>query len=385
MMAGHIRRRGKNSFELKWELPRDPRTGKRVTRYKSFSGTKKAAQTELLRITASMNSGGYVDPHKITVGEFLVRWLNDSAAPTVSARTYERYQEIVDDRLIPALGSARLSELHPLHIQETYAAWLKEGRADGKGGLSPRTVLHFHKVLYQALEQAIKWHLLARNPCRDVRAPKPRTPQIITLSSEQLAALIDYAKGTRLYIPILLAGTAGLRRGEILGLKWSDIDFDASLLRVNRSLEKTKKGLALKPPKTARGARSITLPEITIDALRRHMVEQKKHRLKRGKGYTDMGLVCPCTKGTFWEPRNLSRVFKRLIDSTNLPNVTLHGLRHSHITHLLKANVHPKIASERAGHSSVAITMDVYSHAIPDMQREAAAKIDEMMRAKPRK
>ena len=384
-MAGHIRQRGKNSFELKWELPRDPRTGKRVTRYKSFTGTKRAAKTELLRITASLNSGGYVDPHKITVGEFLIRWLNDSAASTVSTRTYERYQEIVDDRLIPALGSARLSELHPLHIQETYASWLKEGRMDGKGGLSPRTVLHFHKVLYQALEQAVGWHLLTRNPCRDARAPKPRAPQIVTLSAEELVTLIDRASGTRLYVPILLAGTAGLRRGEILGLQWDDIDFDAPLLRIDRSLEQTKNGLALKPPKTARGSRTITLPEIAIDGLRQHMVEQKKARLKLGKKYTDMGLVCPCTKGTFWEPRNMSRAFKRLIDTADLPPVTLHGLRHSHITHLLKANVHPKIASERAGHSSVAITMDVYSHAVPDMQREAAEKIDEMMRAKPRK
>jgi integrase len=385
-MAGHVRRRGKNSFELKWELPRDPRTGKRVTRYKSFNGTKKAAQAELLRITASLNSGGYVDPHKITVAEFLIRWLNDSAAPTVSARTHELYQEIVDDRLIPALGSARLSELHPLHIQETYSSWLKEGRVDGKGGLSPRTVLHFHKVLYQALEQAVKWHLLTRNPCRDARAPKPRAPHIITLSVDELVTLIDRVLGTQLYIPILLAGTAGLRRGEILGLKWGDIDFDASLLRVNRSLEQTKKGLLLKPPKSARGgARTITLPKITVDGLRQHLVEQKKDRLRRGKEYVDLGLVCPCTKGTFWNPRNMSRVFKRLIDSTDLPPVALHGLRHSHITHLLKANVHPKIASERAGHSSVAITMDVYSHAVPDMQREAAEKIDEMMRVKPPK
>lgn len=193
--------------------------------------------------------------------------------------------------------------------------------------------------------------------------------------------LIEAAAGRRIYAPTLLAATAGLRRGEILALKWSNVDLNAGTVCVMHALEQTKAGgLRIKMPKSGAG-RIIALPSMTVAALREHATAQKRDRLKRGKEFHNNDLVCPNTIGTFWDPRSVSRAFKLLVDKLDIPPVTFHGLRHSHISHLLQEGVHPKVASERAGHSSVSVTLDVYSHAIPDMQKDAAARIDELLRS----
>lgn len=379
-MTGHIRRRGKSSWELKWELPRDPKTGRRNTRTKTLRSTKKDAERELRRILCSIETGTYVDPSKLILGEFLVRWLEDWARSRVSPRTYERYEEIIFERLIPALGYSQLTALQPISIQEAYTDWLRRGRKDGRGGLSAQTVLHFHKVLSRALDQAVRWRMLQQNPAKFATPPRPQKTPVVTLTENELVKLISGAEGSRLFLPIVLASTLGLRRGEILALRWRDLDWDKAELRIERALELTKKyGLRLKSPKTDRGRRTIALPQFTLRALHHHRVAQAEYRLLMGRRYENNDLVCSSTVGTFWHPRNLSRAFRAMVDKLGLPPVNFHGLRHTHITHLLRAGVHPKIASERAGHASVAITMDIYSHVLPNMQRDAAAKVDEYL------
>jgi len=381
-MAGHIQRRGKRNWRLKWELPRDPRTGKRVTRYKTFSGSKKEAEIELTRILASLRTGGYIDPHKMSVAEHLENWLEKVSRPKHSARTYERHQEIVRQRLIPAFGTALLSELHPLHIQSAYADWMKGGRLDGTGGLSAQTVLLFHKTLYRAFDYAVKWRLLVRNPCRDVVRPKPAEVEYTILNEEQLLTLLKYAEGKPAFIPILIAATTGLRLGEVLGLKWADIDFEKASLTVNRAVEASREyGLRFKPPKSKSSRRTIALPSVTVEALQLHWISQKESRLKLGPKYKDHDLVCPNKFGSIADPKNFgNRHYRPLIRKASVPYVKFHELRHTHLTLLLVGNVHPKIAQAQAGHSSIMITMDTYSHVTPEMQRVAANLMDDIIR-----
>ena len=381
MSEGHIRRRGKRRWQLKWELPRDPRTGKRVTRYKSFNGTKKAAYAELTRILGSLLTGAYIDPNKITVADQLKTWLETVSKPKHAPRTYERHEEIVRLRLIPAFGHALLTELHPLHIQRAYAKWLESGRADGTGGLSPQTVLHFHKTLHQALKYAVKWRLLIRNPCADVDSPEPQEVKYTTLTEDQLITLLKHAEGKPAHIPILIAATTGLRLGEVLGLKWADIELDKARLTVNRAASASKgRGLYLKDPKSKSSKRTISLARVTVEALRLHLVEQKKYRLSCGK-YQDCDLVCPNTNGRLADPKNFTRRYYRpVIRSAGVPYVKFHELRHSHLTLLLERNVHPKVAQARAGHSSISITMDTYSHVSPEIERGAANVMDEIFK-----
>jgi integrase len=381
-MAGHIRRRGKSSWELKWELPRDRATGKRATRTKNIRGTKKDAEAALREILHSLDRGTYLEPSKITVAEFLVRWLDDVARPRVEASTYEFYSSMVRTRLIPALGSIRLVDLHPMRIQQWYAILLESGRKDGRrGGLSAQSVLHTHKLLVQALQQAVRWRLIPENAARDVRPPRPKQAPMVTYDPHELKLLFERARGSRLFVPVVITGTMALRRSELLALRWRELDLNASKMRIERALQRTKRdGLIIKAPKTARGRRTLAIPQFTVAVLREHQAEQMQRQALLGRRWIDHGLVCPSETGTPWDPRHFSEAFAKLIEGSGLPRVTLHGLRHSHITQLLQAGVHPKIASERAGHSSVAITLDVYSHAVPDMQVEAAQKIDALLR-----
>ncbi len=381
MTRGMIRRRGRSSWEIRVDAGRDPLTGKRRLRYKTVRGGKRDAQKELTRLLHELDDGVDIEPNRMTVAEYLEHWLDAAAKPAVSRKTFERYAEIVRTQLIPALGHIKLAKLKPLHIQEAHSRALENGRRDGRGGLSAQTVKHHHRILSQALRQAVRWQLLARNPAEAVDPPSPARREMLVLDEAELAKLLRAAEGTRLYVPILVAATTGLRRGELLALHWRDVDLDRGTLAVTQSLEQTRDGLRFKGPKTARGRRTVTLPGITVDALRAHKVRQLEERLMMGAGYCDRGLVFARHDGNPLSPRAFSKEFSRLVESVDdIPRVTLHGLRHTHITHLLRANINPKVAAERAGHASVAITLDIYSHAVPGLQEDAAARVDEALR-----
>ncbi len=342
-MSGHIRRQGKGSWELKYDLGTDPVTGKRRTRYRTFKGTKREAEKELTRLLNEKNQGAYIEPSKMTLAEYLDYWLENYAQGAAGAKTRERWTEIIQKHLVPAMGAIPLKELAPLHIQGHYTKALEKGRRGGKGGLSAQTIKHHHAVLFQSLKQAVAWRLLAINPAGAVTPPKIEAREIEFLTREELAELLNGANGTPLHTPLLVLATTGLRRGELLALRWTDVDLDRGLLTVNQSLEETKDGLRFKSPKTTKGRRSITLPQMTGAALH-------------------------------------AQAFKRLVGKLKTKPVTLHGLRHTHISHLLMDGVHVKVVSERAGHSNVSITLDRYSHVIPNMQEDAAMIVDTQLR-----
>ena len=379
-MRGHLRKRGKSSWQLKFDDGRDPKTGKRRTRFRTVRGSRKDAEAVLRTLLYELDRGVFVDPGKLTVAEFLRSWVDDYAKTNVSRKTFERYNEIVEKHLIPAFGGLKLSALRPVHIQREWGKAQQSGRRDGKGGLSAQTIQHHHRVLSLALTYAVRLQLLSTNPAKGVVPPRVERREIAVFSDSELAALLKAIQGTRLYMPVLLASTTGLRRGEVFGLRWQDVDLENATLSVVQALEQTKSGLRFKAPKTSRSRRKISLPELTVEALRVHKGQQAGERLALGQGKDPDDLVFTDLDGTRVNMERVSRKFSEKVRRLGLPRVTFHGLRHTHLTQLLRTGVHPKIASERAGHSSVSMTLDTYSHVIPGMQEDAAKKVDMAMR-----
>jgi len=375
-MRGHIQRRGKKSWRLKYDIgARDPVTGRRQVRQVTVRGTRKDAEGELTRLLNTISEGVYVDPSKLTVAEYLDQWLANVKA-NVAPKTYERWEEICKKHLAVALGAHQIKALSPLAIQSYYVAALASGRRSGKGGLAPRTVKHHHRVLFQALRQAVRWRIIARNPAADVDAPKTERPEISVLDNNEVPVLLAATKSTRLHVPVILALNTGMRRGEVLGVRWSDIDLDGASLTVNQSLEQTKAGLRFKSPKSRSGRRRIALSPLTVDTLRRHKIAQAKERLQLGLGKNDAGLVFTTFDGETVKPSTFTKEFARIVKRAGLAGGSFHSLRHTHLTQLLRDGVNPKVVSERAGHAGVAITLDIYGHVLPGDQENAALKVD---------
>jgi integrase len=374
-MRGHIRQRGPRAWAIVLDLGRDAQ-GKRRQKWHTVHGTKKDAESELVKQLNALHTGTYVEPTRITVAEYLHRWIEDCAKAKVSAKTFERYDEIVRLHLAPAIGHIILTRLQPLHIQGMYSKMLEQGRRDGQGGLSARTVLHHHRVLREALQQAVRWLLLARNPADAVLPPRPEQAEARALDGQEAAQLIERAKPTRLYMPVLLAIATGLRRGEVLALRWKDVDLSSGTATVRQSLEHTKAGNRFKAPKTKKSLRAIQLPAFAITALKQHRAEQAARRLKLGDAYQDHDLIIARPDGLPWNPGSFSAGFVAFARRCGLKGLSYHHLRHTHATLLLGLNVHPKVVSERLGHSHIGLTMDTYSHVMPNMQREAAEMID---------
>lgn len=399
-MKGHIRKRGKDSWALVIELDRTP-DGRRNQRWHTVRGSKRDAERELAKLLNEVATGEYVEPSKMTVAEFLDQWLVTYAKPNVGPRTYERYEQIVRLHLIPNLGRNLLTKLNPMQIQTYYAAALQAGndhsgkrarrkdektavkdqKRDGeKKGLSPTTVLQHHRVLHKALECAVKWQIVARNVADAVEPPKRARREMQTLDAEQVRRLLQEAEDTEYYALIYVAVNTGLRRGELLGLKWEDIDLKEGTAQIRRSLQRIRgEGIVAREPKTHRSRRSVSLPPTVVEVLKKQRASQAKDRLFMGEAYRDSGLVFATSLGTPIEPANLSRRFDQLVKSAGLPHTRFHDLRHTHASLMLKAGVHPKIVSERLGHSAIGITLDTYSHVLPNLQKEAARKLDEQL------
>jgi integrase len=380
-VTGSLKKRSEGSWSIVLYLGRDPVTGKKRQKWHTFVGNKKQADAELARLLHELNTGAYVEPTKLTVKDYLERWLSDYAKTNVSGKTYERYEEIIRKHLVPALGGTLLSNLRPLHIQAYYAQALQTGKKRGEvvAGLSAQTVLHHHRILREALGRAVKWQLLVRNPADAVESPKPPRREMRAINEAQTAWLLEVARGTRLYIPVLLAVTSGMRRGEFLALRWPDVDFITGIAAVRRSVEQTNSGIRFKSTKGKKG-RPIALLSIAIEELKEHRQAQEKEKEALGADYQDQDLICARENGSLWKPDSFTADFARLARKAGLRGVRLHDMRHSHATQLLIQGVHPKVVSERLGHSTVGITLDIYSHVLPGLQEDAAQKLDTVLR-----
>ncbi|HSX76272.1 MAG TPA: site-specific integrase, partial [Shinella sp.] len=271
-------------------------------------------------------------------------------------------------------------KLSAASIDLAWGKLLESGRRDGKGGLSPRTVHHCRRVMLTAMDQAVKWDLLKRNPVALTRPPKVERKQMEAYSAPQTAVLLDELRASRVFIPVLLAALCGMRRGEIIALRWKDIDLAGAIIAVTRSAEQVGTEVRYKETKSGK-ARTVALSSTVLEELRRHRLGQAEEQLKLGIRPSEESFVVAQIDGAPLKPVSLTHEWTRLLAKTDLPRIRFHDLRHSHATQLLAAGVHPKIASERLGHSTVGITLDLYSHVMPGMQANAAEQVDAAIKA----
>ena len=375
-MRGHIRKRG-SAYAVVVDIGRDPLTQKRRQKWHSGYRTRKQAEQALTEILSRLNQGTYVLPTKETLSEFLDAWLKGTRS-RVRESTWESYSRNVRVHVKPQLGSAPLQQVTPADLNAFYARLLKSGRRDGKG-LSPRTVRYIHTILRKALSDAVRWNKLTRNPADSADPPRPSasraTRPIQTWSADQLRAFLEHVRDDRLYPLWLLAATTGMRRGELLGLHWSDIDLDNGRVTVQRSLGSVAYRLTWSEPKTAKSRRQIALDPTTTEALRRHQQDMGLERQLLGITTPDPDVVFCEQDAQPLHPERVSKLFEQHTEDAALNRIRLHDLRHTHATLALQAGVHPKIVSERLGHSDIALTLNVYSHAIPALEETAASLV----------
>jgi len=382
MSGGHIVRRGQNSWRIKFDIDVDSNTGKRRTRYCTVRGTKKQAQIELTKLLASINAGTYVDPGNTTVAEFMERWLRDWGAVSVSPSKLQRYAGIVRKQIIPQVGKIKIQKLQADKIAEMYATLLREGRYKKTedaptSGLSARTVGHVHRVLHRALDIAAKWGVVALNAADKVDAPKVEEEEVEIIQADALPGLLNALRGKMLYAIAVTGLGTGIRRGEMLALRWQDIDLAAGTMKIERSLEQTKAGgLRFKAPKSKRGRRTITLPADVIAVLRERSKEQQEQWLALGRGRVPASaLVFATWDGSLRSPNALSKDWAETMVKLGLP-YTLHALRHSHASALIAGGMDVETLSRRLGHAKSSITLNVYSHFFKPADDRAASIMD---------
>ena len=365
-MNAAIIKRG-NRYAVRLDLGRGP-DGKRVFRYHSGYATKRAAQQARTELLGALERRSYVPPDKTTVADYLRgQWL-----PAVQARlrpgTWVEYRRKAETHLIPTIGQVPLQQLTTAMLNALYQQLL-----DYRVGV--RTVQYVHATIRKALNDAVRWGLLVRNPALHAAAPRPRRAELATWTAGELRWFLACVRDDRLYAAWQLAALTGMRRGEVLGLRWSDLDLDAGWLSVRQTLVVVDNQPRISEPKTARGRRRIALDPETVAALRTHHAAQAAERLAAGPAWANSGLVFTRRDGAPLHPEYVRRQFDRHISRAGLPRIRFHDLRHTHATLALQAGVHPKVVSERLGHTTVAMTLDVYSHAIPALQQDAAVTV----------
>jgi integrase len=373
-MRGHIRKRGS-----KWAVVVDighDEGGQRRQRWHGGFTTRRDAQAELTKILGKVQQGAYVEPSKQTLAQFMRDWLASIRA-SVRPATLSAYKMLTETHILPALGMTPVQRLTDTQLDSFYADLLENGRRDGKGPLSARTVRYVHATIHKALADSVRKGRLARNAAQQATPPAPSTrQQLHTWTAEELRAFLAHVEGARLYPVYFLAATTGMRRAEVLGLCWGNLNLGAGRLAVVQTLVKTVDGVGFSAPKTARGQRSVALDPQTVAVLKDHRKRHLEERMALGLGSPGSeGFVFTNLDGSPVTPSQLSHAFQAQVTASGLPRIRLHDLRHTHATLALQAGIHPKVVSERLGHANIAITLDTYSHAIPAMEEEAAAKV----------
>lgn len=373
-MKGSIKKRG-STYSFVVDIGKDPVTGKR--RQKRFSGykTKKEAQTALATVIHELEQGSFVLPAHDTLKDYLNYWISQREE-NLSPTTVYGYKIIINNHLVPSMGAVQLKDLKPLMLNEYYSEKLKT--------LSGRTVLHHHRMLRKALQDAVGWQLIKSNPCDAVEPPKATKYKAEVLDIDEIRKLINALKGHKLEVPVSLMLFLGLRRGELLALKWSDIDFEKSTITIQRNLVRAGEAgveLILKEPKTEDSIRSIPLSDGIVDMLEKHKINQKSQKLKFGKYYKDKDLEFVFTEedGSLINPASFSHRFGDFLKENGLKEIRLHDLRHTNATIMLMSNIPAKVASQRLGHSNISTTLDIYSHVLKDMEKDVSEKISDII------
>lgn len=314
-----------------------------------------------------------------TVAQYLNDWLANSVKPTVRARTYASYKQLCDLYIIPHLGKRQLSQLSPQQIR-AFLNHLAEQKVQRTGEqMSGRTVQYCYSVLRRALGQAVKLGLLGRNAATMIDPPKITRHDAHYLTPEQATAFLKSVKGHRLECLYMLAITLGMREGELLGLAWDAVDLDKRTVAVRQALQRIEGKLQLVEPKTARSKRVITLPKAAVATLKEHRIRQLEERLLAGTKWEEHNLVFPNTEGKPSDARNLVRAFHKALDQAGLARINFHSLRHTCASLLLAQGVPMRVVMEVLGHTQISMTMDLYSHVVPELKRQAADRMDDLL------
>lgn len=337
-----------------------------------YGATRKEVTDKLDRAREAQRDGLPLPDERLTVAVYLTDWLA-AVEPTLKPRTHSRYTTLLRLHATPFIGKKGFAKLTPADVRTLYA----ERQV---AGLSPTTVRQLHAILHHAFEQALRDGMIGRNVVDLFSPPRRAEHEMQTLSPEQARALLASAVGERLEALYVVALSTGMRQGELLALKWKEVELDAGDVHVRATLQRTKDGFRFESPKTARSRRRVSLTTTAIEALRRHRVAQNAERLKLGTAWEDNDLVFANERGRPIEAGNLlRRSFWPLLAKAELPRIRFHDLRHTAATLMLGRGIHPKIVSEMLGHSKIAITLDLYSHVTPTMQRQAVDALNAIL------
>jgi len=379
-MKGHIRRRSKSSWEIAIDIGRDPATGRRRQHFETVKGIKKDAERRLAELLVSIEQGSYIKPKRLSLGEYLRQWLDNYVQLNCSARTKASYEMIIRCHIIPELGMIPLSQLEPRHLQACYGRLKAQGRADGKGQLSPRTVRYCHSLIAEALGHAQRMGLVSRNVAQATQAPRASRKVMPSLTPADVPRFLEAAKETPYFTLFYTLLYTGMRRGEALALRWRNVDLAMASLAVVETAYRLHGTTVTKEPKTSHSRRQIALSPSLALLLHQHRAQQETQRaLLRGQLTEDDFVFAHLPDGGVLDPSTVSHAFAKTIRRAGLPPIPLHSLRHTHATLMLQAGVHPKVVSERLGHSSIRITLDTYSHVLPGLQEAAAQRFDDLL------
>ncbi|PWU49662.1 site-specific integrase [Micromonospora globispora] len=349
-----------------------------------YGRSAEEVDAKLTEIKSRSNRGLPTDATGWTIASYSDYWIEHVASPKLRPTTLVRYRSLVARYVVPAIGKRRLTALTPADVRlmlakaaSTRTAGRKDQPEDERPKVSARTVQQVHAVLRAMLSQAVREELLARNVARLVQAPAPEREEIHPWAEAEARAFLAAVRAHRLHALFVVALALGLRRGELLGLRWSDVDLDAGQLWVWQTLQRVRgDGVVFGPPKSRRSRRVLTMPVVVVQALKRHRSVQAHERKLADGQWQETGLVFTTATGRHVEPRNLNTAFGRLIARAGVRPIRFHDLRHTCATLLLAAGVSPRVVMDILGHSQIAVTMNIYGHVMPAMQQEAAGHID---------
>lgn len=372
-MKGYVRKRG-NKWSFTVDIGRDPRTGKRKQKTHSGFSTKKEAQAALAGLVNNVESGTYIEPSKKRFKEFSMEYLEKIYKNKVKATSYETARNVIITHIIPWFGEVALSDIDQFLVHEFYDQKIKEG-------YSSFYIQRMHELTRMLLRVAYKWELMAKDIASLLEPPRLKKKEMKVWSIGEVNEFLKFTKHSRYHPVFFLAAYTGMRKGEILGLTWDDIDFENKTIKVNRSLSKIKDSYLLSEPKTSNSIRTIYIDDDIIRVLKKQRVKQNLERLRAGNVYQDHNMVFTQETGEYVNPTAVNGLFARFMKQSGISVIRFHDLRHTHATILLQMGVNPKIVAERLGHSSVQITLDTYSHVLPSMKKDLADDFSKMMKS----
>ena len=380
-LSGNIVKKAKTrkgqSWQLTVEMPRDPITGERKRKYKTVTGTKKEADQALRRFITELERGEYIEDNNITVSDWLQKWLEVYIVPTVSPTTLVGYKGMIRRYIDPLIGHLQVQEMNALAVQ----IWVNKLKASPSSGepLTAGTIKHTYHVLRGAMDKAVQAGLIHRSPCAGIQLPKGEKKKPVIYDETQIQQLLDFTRGTEMELIIDLELCMGMRRGELLGLQWQDVNWEKNQIHIIRSRVAVDGKSVVKQPKTESGTRTLDVPEILMKKLKSYKVKCMEQKIRVGRRLPEEDFIIVHPDGKPIYPEYVSQMFTKLQKRANLPKCRFHDLRHLCASIMVKQGVEVKVAQERLGHKDITTTMNIYAHVLPGSAREAAEKIGQLV------